>query len=170
MNKDLVLKLIRMANNLDIQGHYKEAGIVDRIVMGQNVETYYSKQIKKYKEYVLKNDVKGATNFFNYVMSYLPPDQQSTFRDQAMRIRLENRFGEYKNYNGVVFSRAQLDNKLNLFELYDKNIDREEFDKRWNAMMFKINQNFDMDLASTRQLQSTYNSVSYTHLRAHETG
>lgn len=160
MNKDLVLKLIRMANNLDIQGHYKEAGIVDRIVVSQNIETYYSKQIKKYKEYVTKNDVKGATNFFNYVMSYLPPDQQSTFRDQAMRIRLENRFGEYKNYNGVVFSRAQLDNKLNLFELYDKNIDREEFDKRWNAMMFKINQNFDMDLASTRQLQLTYNLLT----------
>jgi hypothetical protein len=31
MNKDLVLKLIKVANNLDIQGHFKEAGIVDRI-------------------------------------------------------------------------------------------------------------------------------------------
>jgi len=147
MNKDLVLKLIRVANNLDIQGHYKEAGIVDRIVVSQNIETYYSKQIKKYKEYVLKNDVKGATNFFNYVMSYLPPDQQSTFRDQTMRIRLENRFGEYKNYDGTVFSRAQLDNILNLFDLNDKNIDREEFDNRWKAMMFKINQNYNMDQA-----------------------
>jgi hypothetical protein len=160
MNKDLVLKLIRVANNLDIQGHYKEAGIVDRIVVSQNIETYYSKQIKKYKEYVLKNDVKGATNFFNYVMSYLPPDQQSTFRDQTMRIRLENRFGEYKNYDGTVFSRAQLDNILNLFDLNDKNIDREEFDNRWKAMMFKINQNYNMDQASTRQLQLTYNLLT----------
>ena len=49
---------------------------------------------------------------------------------------------------------------LNLFELNDKDIDREEFDKRWKAMMFKINQNYDMDLASTRQLQLTYNLLT----------
>jgi len=160
MDKKVLSSLVMIADVLDNMGFYKEAKVLDRIVVGQNVETYYSKQIKKYKEYVLKNDVRGATNFFNYVMSYLPPDQQSTFRDQTMRIRLENRFGEYKNYNGTVFSRAQLDNILNLFELNDKDIDREEFDKRWKAMMFKINQNFDIDQASTRQLQLTYNLLT----------
>jgi len=118
MNKDLVLKLIKVANNLDIQGHYKEASELDKIASVNPVgftanksnqqvapanNTYtvsgnYANLIQTYKSYIANNDAQGATNYFNAVMrSNLTPKEKSVFRLQAERIRNNSNFGEFAN-------------------------------------------------------------------------
>ena len=61
MNKKVLSSLVMIADVLDDMGFYKEAKVLDRIIVGQ-VETYYSKQIKKYKEYVIWGISKGESD------------------------------------------------------------------------------------------------------------
>jgi hypothetical protein len=169
MNKKVLSSLVMIADVLDNMGFYKEAKVLDRIVVSQNIETFYSKHIKKYKEYVLNKDVKGASKYYNFVMSQLPPDQQSTFSDQAMRIRLENNFGEYANKNNYrPIPPDYLSNFITKFGLNNSNLTKNQFDTQWNQMMYSLN-NYYFNSDNTRivdnpgfqrQLQLTYNLLS----------
>ena len=125
MKKEILDKLIKVANSLDAIGLYKEASNVDRIAQDKlnvfasvnpvgftsnnqnkkvqtpssySVTGQYSDHIQRYKDLVQKNDVQGATNYFNAVMrSSFTPEQKGAFRAQAERIRMINNHGEYAN-------------------------------------------------------------------------
>jgi hypothetical protein len=185
MNKDLVLKLIKVANNLDIQGHYKEAGIVDRVAeMGflnygnynpqvapkpnsYSVTGNYSDHIQRYKALVDNDDVRGATNYFNGVMrSNLTPQQKNVFRLQAERIRNDSNFGEFADdpkevmINGQKFNNYSLtDNELMKYltkhNLYDRQYTRIEFDRRWNNLLNEIKNDFVLTPELMKQLNIT---------------
>ena len=101
MNKEILDELIKVAKQLDAVGLYKEASSVDKIAQnGLSVfaSGQYSDHIQRYKDLVEKNDVQGATNYFNAVMrSSFTPEQKGAFRAQAERIRMINNHGEYAN-------------------------------------------------------------------------
>lgn len=160
--------LIKVAKQLDAVGLYKEASSVDKIAgngssvfasvnpvgftsnnPNKKVQTpssytvtgQYSDHIQRYKDLVQKNDVQGATNYFNAVMrSSFTPELKGAFRAQAERIRMEYMFGEYKNYrpedkliNHNYFNKYLMD-----YRLFDTNIDKKEFDRRWTNMKLKM--------------------------------
>jgi hypothetical protein len=185
MNKDLVLKLIKVANNLDIQGHYKEAGIVDRVAeMGflnygnynpqvapkpnsYSVTGNYSDHIQRYKALVDNDDVRGATNYFNGVMrSNFTPQQKNVFRLQAERIRNESNFGEFADDPKEVMINGQKVNNYSLTDnelmkyltkhnLYDRQYTRIEFDRRWNNLLNEIKNDFVLTPGLNKQLDIT---------------
>jgi len=185
MNKDLVLKLIKVANNLDIQGHYKEAGIVDRVAeMGflnygnynpqvapkpnsYSVTGNYSDHIQRYKALVDNDDVRGATNYFNGVMrSNLTPKEKSVFRLQAERIRNNSNFGEFANdpdevmingqkVNNYSLTNNELASYLTKHHLYDRQYTRNEFDRRWNNFLTEIKNNEELTPGLMKQLDTT---------------
>ena len=185
MNKDLVLKLIKMANNLDIQGHFKEAGIVDRIAEigflnygnynpqvapkpnSYSVTGNYSDHIQRYKTLVDNDDVRGATNYFNGVMrSNFTPQQKNVFRLQAERIRNDYNHGEFANdsnkimMNGkIYYNKTMSDNDLIKYltkhNLYDQQYTRIEFDRRWNNLLNEIKNNFVLTPGLIKQLDIT---------------
>lgn len=105
-----------------------------------SVTGQYSDNIHRYKALVEKNDIQGATNYFNAVMrSSFTPQQKGAFRAQAERIRIEAMHGEYANYRPE--DRLESDNliieNLRNYKLQDTNIDKKEFDRRWTNMMLK---------------------------------
>lgn len=143
MKKEILDEMIKVANSLDANGLYKEASNVDRIARNglsafASVTGQYSDHIQRYKNLVIKNDIQGATNYFNAVMrSNATPEQKGAFRAQAERIRIEQMHGEYANYRPK--DTYQTDDSLNKIlihnKLFDTNIDKKEFDRRWTNMM-----------------------------------
>jgi hypothetical protein len=154
MKKDFLDKLYKIANNLDIQGHFKEAGIVDRVAeMGFlnygnynqqvapannsfSVTGYYADHIKNYKNYLDSKDAQGATNYFNGVMrSPMDQKQKGAFRAQAERIRSQYSVGEFANQGGSAISSDYINTILRKYGVTEPNLTKDVFDKRWTNMM-----------------------------------
>ena len=168
MDKEILCNLIKVAEKLDALGLHKEASSVDKIAgnglsvfasvnpvgftsnnPNKKVQTpssytvtgQYSDHIQRYKDLVQKNDVQGATNYFNAVMrSSFTPEQKGAFRAQAERIRMINRHGEYANsaINNTYMPDNILNEALMNFRLLDTNINKIEFDRRWTNMKLKM--------------------------------
>lgn len=192
----MLCNLIKVAEKLDAVGLYKEASSVDKIArnglsvfasvnpvgftsnnQNKKVQTpssysvtgQYSDHIQRYKDLVQKNDVQGATNYFNAVMrSSLTPEQKGAFRAQAERIRLISNHGEYAN---DAMNTVEDDYDLPIFlmnnRLLDTNINKIEFDRRWTKMMTNIMYTRDQfgvlnkdNPAWNKQMNLTYNMLT----------
>lgn len=196
MNKEILDELIKVAKQLDAVGLYKEASSVDKIAQNglsvfasvnpvgftsnnpnkkvQTPSSYsvtgqYSDRIQRYKDLVQKNDVQGATNYFNAVMrSSFTPEQKGAFRAQAERIRMISNHGEYANdAMNTVEENYDLHNFLMNNRLLDTNINKIEFDRRWTKMMTNIMYTRDQfgvlnkdNPAWNKQMNLTYNMLT----------
>jgi hypothetical protein len=134
-----------------------------------SVTGQFSDHIQRYKALVQKNDVQGATNYFNAVMrSSFTPQQKGAFRAQAKRIRMINNHGEYANdAMNTVATDDYLNKLLMNNRLLDTNIDKIEFDRRWTKMMTNIMYGKDQygvlakdNPSWNQQMKLTYNMLT----------
>ena len=87
MNKEIILKLVKVANSLDVMGLTEEANVVDRIAQKYNANQLqfnqlggnnfqqdfngatYKDLIDRYKSYIIEGNRSDAKQFLNYVLS-----------------------------------------------------------------------------------------------------
>lgn len=174
MNKDLILKLVRVANSLDNMGLTQEANVVDRIAQkyttnqlqvnqlgGNNFQqdfngATYKDLIERYKSYIKEGNRSGAKQFLNYVLSpqnrNLKPAEKKPFKLQADRISNENR------------SPTSPTGTIDIMEIQDYMSDfgvhyvdtKRDFDIRWKQMVQKIYKDKGKTPQINQELQESY--------------
>jgi hypothetical protein len=169
MNKDLILKLVRVANSLDNMGLTQEANVVDRIarkhtaqLLPQNnfqeetLGATYTDLIERYKSYIIEGNRNEGAQFLNYVLSgqnrNLNTAQKKYFKFQADRISNENR--------NLASTRGTID----IMEIQDYMSDfrvhyvltKRDFDMRWKQMVQKIYKDKGKTPQINQELQESY--------------
>ncbi len=157
--------LNKLASLLDKNGNYLLADKLDKIAQQNN----YVQLIKTYKQYVIDRDVQGASNYYNSVLPNLVGAQKQSFIDQAMRIRLHYKFGEYADANKYrTISEGRVNKFINNFGLNNPNLTKTQFDALWKKMMTVVgnrvwssdNTNLSDNEGFKRQMQLTYNILT----------
>jgi len=165
MKKEILDEMIKVASALDALGLYKEASNVDRVAQQNN----FVKLIQTYKQFVEKKDVQGASDYYISVLPNLVGAQKQSFIDQAMRIRLDNGFGEYADKNKYrTIPQDQLNNLINNYGLNNPKLTKNQFDALWEQMVTATgNRIWSSDrtplrdnLGFKRQIQLTYNLMT----------
>lgn len=145
MNKDLIIQLVKVANNLDEMGFSKEANRLDKIarkVISQNSvpepERDYTKDIQTYKNLLYKdlNNPIPAQEFLSKVLqaNYLTKQQEMAFNAQVERLIGLSKLSEE--------DRSKINEKIyNTVKNYDldkQGIDEQTFERNWeNSRMNK---------------------------------
>jgi len=157
--------LNKLASLLDKYGNYLLADKLDKIAQQNN----YVQLIQTYKQYVINNDVQGASNYYNSVLPNLVGVQKQSFIDQAMRIRLHHKFGEYADRNKYrTISQDRVNIYINKFGLNNPNLTKTQFDALWKQMMTVLgndvwiidNTKVSDNEGFKRQMQLTYNLLT----------
>ena len=156
MNKEIILKLVKVANSLDVMGLTEEANVVDRIAQKYNAnqlqfnplggnnfqedfnEATYKDFIDRYKSYIIEGNRNEAAQFLKYVLSpqnrKLNPAQKGRFKIQADRISNENR--NSTSPTGTI-DIMEIQDYMSDFRVHYVDTKR-DFDTRWKQMVQKI--------------------------------
>ena len=146
MKKDLIIQLVKVANNLDEMGFSKEANRLDKIarkvislVAVPKPEYDYTKDIQTYKKllYENPNNNKPAQEFLNKVnqANYLTTQQTMTFNAQVERLIHLSKLPEDQ--------RSEINEKIyktvKNYDLDKPDIDETTFEKNWtNSKLNKV--------------------------------
>jgi len=169
MNKDLILKLVKVANSLDVMGLTEEANVVDRIARKHTAqidprtnfqeefdEATYKDFIDRYKSYIIEGNRLGAKQFLNYVLSpqnrKLNPAQKNYFKIQANRISNENR--NSSSPQGTI-DIMEIQGYINDFGVHLVATKR-DFDMKWKQMVQKIYKDKGKTPQVNQELQESY--------------
>ena len=137
MNKNLIIELKTVADNLDNIGLYKEANIISKVMIRvakdfltvEGQRKVYNDDLKQYKDLVDTGRTQEATNLYNGILnsffSQYDYAMKFAWKGQADRYRLSKSMNpETKN---------NIDAIVNNSIKGPKTI--EEFDTQWNTMM-----------------------------------
>jgi len=152
MEKNLLLKLIRVANRLDSLGLLKEANILDRIaqeqadkldkiaqIIEENPQTKYKEAIEEYKE-ALSNEAENSENIitdFNSWCDYMY-NNTNNVNNKKYYLQLKYNFGKHaerlkifdNSPKNVFFDQRSLYEMIKAFRLETAK-DVNEFNARW---------------------------------------
>lgn len=173
MNKEIILKLVKVANSLDVMGLTEEANVVDRIAQryttnqlqvdplgGNNFQEDFSDAtykdfIDRYKSYIIEGNRNEAAQFLNYVLSVqnrnLSTAQKNYFKFQADRISNENRNSTSRGTIDVM----EIENYMSDFRVHYVDTKR-DFDMRWKQMVQKIYKDKGKTPQINQELQESY--------------
>ena len=155
MNKDLILKLVKVANSLDHMGLTKEANKIDRIAQ---YYTQYQILINQYKEHILSGRRDEAELLLNNVVSGrggLKLQEIGPFKKQALRIRNENPISKgniVDDFDDSVIEEYGNDFGLNMAR------DKKNFDIKWKQMLLKIHKDWGNNPKINQALKVYYKS------------
>ena len=149
MEKNLLLKLIRVANRLDSLGLLKEANILDRIaqeqadkldkiaqIIEENPQTKYKEAIEEYKE-ALSNEAENSENIITDFNSWCDYMYNNT-NNKKYYLQLKYNFGKHverlkisnNSPKNVFFDQRSLYEMIKAFRLETAK-DVNEFNARW---------------------------------------
>ena len=174
MNKDLILKLVKVANSLDVMGLTEEANVVDRIAQkhttnqlqvdplgGNNFQedfydATYKDFIDRYKSYIIEGNRNEAAQFLKYVLSpqnrNLKTPEKNFFTIQAERISNENR--NSTSPRGTI-DIMEIQDYMSDFRVHYVDTKR-DFDMRWKQMVQKIYKDKGKTPQVNQELQESY--------------
>jgi hypothetical protein len=169
MNKNLIIELKTVADNLDNIGLYKEANIISKVMIRvakdflttEGKQKVYNDDLNQYKSLVDAGKTQEATNLYNGILnsffSQYDDAMKFAWKGQADRYRLS------KSMNPEI--------KNNIDAIVNNSIKGattiEEFDTQWNAMMNnKIKSSLSslsMDSRNANQIKQIKNYLNGTY-------
>ena len=174
MNKEIILKLVKVANSLDVMGLTEEANVVDRIAQKYNANQLqfnqlggnnfqqdfngatYKDLIDRYKSYIIEGNRSDAKQFLNYVLSpqnrNLKPAEKGPFKLQADRISNENR--SPTSPTGTI-DIMEIQDYMNDFGVHYVTTKR-NFDMKWKQMVQRIYKDKGNTPQINQELQESY--------------
>lgn len=169
MNKNLIIELKTVADNLDNIGLYKEANIISKVMIRvakdfsttEGKRKVYNDDLNQYKALVDNGKTQEATNLYNGILnsffSQYDNAMKFAWKGQADRYRLSKSM-DPKTKNDID---AIVNNSIKGAKTI------EEFDTQWNAMMNnKINSSLSsrsMDSRNDNQIKQIKNYLNGTY-------
>ena len=169
MNKNLIIELKTVADNLDNIGLYKEANIISKVMIRvakdfltvEGQRKVYNDDLNQYKALVDGGKTQEATNLYNGILnsffSQYDDAMKFAWKGQADRYRLSKSMDpEIKNNIDAIVNNSIKGAKT-----------IEDFDTQWNAMMNnKINSSLSslsMDSRNANQIKQIKNYLNGTY-------